>query len=187
MGATLERDDARDRELARRAARGDLDSFSELVSHYGKPLYNAAYRITHSSADAEDVVQLALLRAYERIDTFDPERRFFSWIFKIVVNEALRWSERESTLSRRLEEQSREVLAGPRWFPAAAAAVEAQQRLGVALGRLSADHRAVVVLRHLHGLSYAEMAEVLDLPLEKVRSRLFSARERLRRELDAER
>lgn len=177
MNRTLEGDELRDRRLARAAREGDLDAFSALVSPYRRPFFNAAYRIIHHPQDSEDVTQIALLRVYEKLDRYDSGRPFFRWAFKIVVREALRWVERESQRSRPLDEGS---ASASEETPSSWSSVAAHLQLEKALSLLGTDQRTVIVLRHLHGFSYAEIAEILDVAEKTVRSRLFEARKKLR-------
>jgi len=162
--------------LVRACLSGDASAFQTLVGKYGGPLYNVAYRITHSREDAADATQAAFVKAYEKLGTFDFRHRFFSWIYRIAVNEALDLagrSGRERALGavavRSADDPERDC-----------AEAERCDHLERALRELEPGERALVVLKHLQGLSYAEIGEVLDLPEGKVRSRLFSARQRLR-------
>ena len=144
---------------------------------YEGTLFNAALRITGSRDDAMDVTQNAFVKAYEKLHTFNPSYRFFSWIYRITVNEAI-------NLSRR---RPRETAIGGNQ-PAEApnpeqASQQAQTSRAVhrALRRLSPEHRTLVVLKHLEGLSYQEMATILTISEKKVKSRLFTARRELRK------
>ena len=125
--------------------------------------------------DAEDVTQTVFLNAFVKLRTYDPSYRFFSWIYRMTVNESL------NTLKRRKRtvplDDALEVVA-----PGVGAdrAAEAQEHVGKALMRLTPDDRAVVVLRHFVSFSYEEIADVLEVPVRTVKSRLFTARERLR-------
>jgi len=126
--------------------------------------------------DALDATQNAFIRAYEGLDTFDPERRFFSWIYRIAVNECL-----NARRARRPDDPLPEQMEAP---PADGPfdGVERAERSGAidaALVRLSEDHRLVVVLRHFADLSYSEMSEAIGVPEKTVKSRLFEARQRL--------
>jgi RNA polymerase sigma-70 factor (ECF subfamily) len=171
--------DEDDRALVERFRGGDREAFAELVVRYQGPVYNAAFWVVRRAEDASDICQTAFLKAAERIDDYDPRYKFFSWIYRIALNEALnlvRDRGREDGLDEGIE------------IPAAVAdepeerlaAVQRSRRLQQALMKLSAHDRVVVSLRHFSELSYAEIAEVLDIDEKTVKSRLFEARQRLR-------
>ncbi|HJS57437.1 MAG TPA: sigma-70 family RNA polymerase sigma factor [Vicinamibacteria bacterium] len=163
-----------DHELVDRCLRGDLDAFAPLVARYQKPLFNVALRMVRDREDARDITQTAFVKAYEKLRSFDRKHRFFSWIYRIAVNECLNF------VSRRRPE--RPLLAD---MPAAddpqrdAEASELAARVQGALVTLTPDYRLVVILRHFLGLSYVEMSETLLIPEKTVRSRLYTARQRL--------
>lgn len=165
-----------DSELVRASLAGDPGAFGALVDRYQFKLFNAAYRITGSQNEAMDATQAAFVKAYEKLHTFDPAYRFFSWIYRIGINESLnavRLRRREQDLPAELPETARspEDQAG---------AAETSRAVQAALMKLREDHRVALVLRHFHGLSYADMAQVLELPEKTVKSRLFEARRTLK-------
>jgi RNA polymerase sigma-70 factor (ECF subfamily) len=175
--------DEEDRALVERFRRGDREAFAELVVRYQGPVYNAAFWVVRRAEDASDVCQTAFLKAAERIDDYDPRFRFFSWLYRIALNEALnlvRDHGREEELDERAEWPDADG-AGPEERLQAA---QLSRRVQVALMKLSARDRVVVSLRHFSELSYAEIAEVLDIDEKTVKSRLFEARQRLRRLLE---
>ena len=172
---TPETTDEQDRALVRRYLDGQRDAASGLVDRYQQRLFNVALRILNNAQDAEDVTQTVFLNAFDRIRTYDPRYRFFSWIYRMTVNESL------NTLKRRkpVVTLEREVgIVAPGAAPDGTA--EAEDRVGKALMRLNPDDRAVVVLKHFVSFSYQEIADVLEIPVKTVKSRLFEARERLR-------
>lgn len=167
----------RDVTLVNACLSGDTAAFGALVDAYEGTLFNAALRITGSRDDAMDVTQNAFVKAYEKLHTFDPTYRFFSWIYRITINEAL-------NLRRRRPRET--AIGGDR--PAEApnpeqASQQAQTTRSVrrALQRLRPEHRTLVVLKHLEGLSYQEIATILGINEKKVKSRLFTARRELRK------
>jgi RNA polymerase sigma-70 factor (ECF subfamily) len=167
-----------DNRLIEAALRGEVEAFGVLVERYQKPLYNAALRITTNREDALEATQTAFLKCYDKLRTFDPSHRFFSWIFRIVVNESL-------DLARQRRRFVPEEIDGPEPATegdpeAELAAIEESTRVWRALERLHADHRVVVLLYHFHDLSYSEMADVIGIPEKTVKSRLWSARRELR-------
>lgn len=156
---------------------GDRNAFGQLVDAYQGKLYNAAYRITGSPADAMDATQGAFVKAYENLHTFDPSRRFFSWIYRIALNEALNILDRRRNVAQLEEEELPGALADPE-----EACLEAEDGRCIhrALQCLTVDQRTVLVLRHFQGLSYQEIGEMLGISDKTVKSRLFAARHSLR-------
>ncbi len=163
-----------DHELVDRCLRGDLEAFAPLVTRYQRPLFNVALRMVKDREDARDITQTAFVKAYEKLRTFDRRHRFFSWIYRIAVNECLNFVSRrrpEGPLSPKLpsaDDPERSAEAG-----------ELAARVQEALMALSPDYRMVVILRHFVDLSYDEMSETLMIPEKTVRSRLYTARQRL--------
>jgi len=166
----------RDVMLVNACLSGDTTAFGSLVDAYEGKLFNVALRITGSPDDAMDVTQSAFVKAYEKLHTFDPSYRFFSWIYRITVNEALNLSHRRSKAST-LDSDAAATSANPEQ---ATHSAEITRTVHRALGDLSAEHRILVVLKHLEGLSYREISEILGISEQRVKSRLFTARCRLR-------
>ena len=167
--------DERDRALVKRFLEGQGDAASGLVDRYQKRLFNLALRMLENVQDAEDVTQTAFLNAFLKLRTYNPRYRFFSWIYRITVNESL------NTLKRRKPAVSLGDdldLRSP--GPAPDRATENADQIGRALMGLTPEDRAVVVLKHFVSFSYQEIADVLGIPVKTVKSRLFTARERLR-------
>jgi RNA polymerase sigma-70 factor (ECF subfamily) len=166
--------------LASRA--GDRRAFEQLLARYERPVFNAAFRILHHRDDAADVTQTAFLRAYEHLDRYDPAQRFFSWLYRIAINEAMDMGAR-----RKPDALVLEAVADPGEGPdGRAAGAQSDARLERALMALSVDQRALVVLKHVQDFSYEQIAEILDCPVKTVKSRLFSARRALRDRLLAQ-
>lgn len=178
MDQTLLAVDEEDRALVKEYLEGQRDAATGLVDRYQKRLYNLALRLLANVQDAEDVIQTVFGNAFLKLHTFDPRYRFFSWIYRMTVNESL------NLLKRRKQTVALDDvpdLAAPATRSSNATA--ARDRVDRALLRLKPDDRAVVVLKHLESFSYEEIADVLDIPVRTVKSRLFSARERLRLKL----
>jgi len=170
--------DATDHALIERYRQGDAAAFRELVVRYQRPVYNAAFGILRNADDARDVAQTVFLRVAERSDDYDPSHKFFSWIYRIAVNESLnllRRSGREDSLDE--DAELPETGAGPE------RRLEDDQRaqhLYRALKKMSVADRTVITLRHFSELSYREIAEAIGVDEKTVKSRLFEARQRLR-------
>lgn len=158
-----------------RCLQGDSSAFEPIVRRYERVLFSVARRMLGNHEDAMDATQNAFVRAYQRLETFDPNRRFFSWIYRIAVNECL-----NARRSRRPDEALADVPADAGDSPLeAVAALERSESIDAALVKLSEEHRLVVVLRHFADLSYTEISEAIGVPEKTVKSRLFDARQRL--------
>jgi RNA polymerase sigma-70 factor (ECF subfamily) len=168
-----------DADLVIRFKQGDRKAFAMLVERYQKPIYNTAYRMMHNSEDAADITQNSFVKAYEKIDSYNPSYKFFNWLYKIAVNEAL------NVINRRKRRRAFEY-DPPAATPAPDedfALNEMSSLLQTALNGMKFDHRVVIVLKHLLLLSYGEIAGILDIPEKTVKSRLFTARQVLREQL----
>jgi RNA polymerase sigma-70 factor (ECF subfamily) len=168
-----------DQALVERFRQGDREAFAELVIRYQRPIYNAAFWILRNAEDARDITQAVFLRAAEHLDEFDSQHRFFSWIYRIAVNESLNLLRRNGH-EERLDEEI-DLPDDQRADPESQASeAEESRRIRRALMSMSANDRAVLVLRHFSECSYQEIAAILDLDEKTVKSRLFEARHRLR-------
>ena len=170
--------EASDEELVARAQDDDVDAFDELVRRHRDMLFRVALRVCRDRADAEDVTQDAIVRAWRSIGSFRGDAKFTTWMYRIVTNLAL------NKVSRRREHATDDIPDPPDTGgvldPARRA--EDRERLDVALralDRLTAEQRACLVLREVEGLSYEELAEVLDISVGSVKGRLFRARQDL--------
>src|SRR5438067_1467246 len=166
-----------DEALVDRCRGGDRGAFRTLIDRYQRPLYNAAYRVLGNVEDARDVMQAAFLEVAERLDGYDSSRRFFSWIYRITLNAAL------NVLRRNRRPDAADVPEPPVDPESRTAAVEVSRRVQRALMQMSEEHRVALTLRHFSGLSYREMASILEVEEKTVKSRLFEARRRMRETL----
>lgn len=166
--------------------RGDIGGLEALVRKYQVQAVRTAYLITRDRALAEDIVQAAFLRAYERIGQFDARRPFGPWFLRSVVNDAVKAAtrrERQVSLEANPEGEETslaELLADPGPGPDdLVEAAELRQTVWAALGKLPPTQRAAIVLRYYLGLSEAEMADELACPPGTVKWRLHAARKHL--------
>jgi RNA polymerase sigma-70 factor, ECF subfamily len=167
-----------DAALVQRCRDGDGGGFAALVRQYERPVFNLAFRMLGDREEARDVAQAAFLKALESLHRFDPRYRFFSWLYRIAMNEAL------DVLGRRGRQTELTDVHESGDDPARDALdADLGAQVRGALGALSPEHRAVLVLRHYQELSYEEIGRVLELPDATVKSRLYEARERLRARL----
>ena len=165
-----------DAQLVQDCLSGDRKAFDLLVAKYEKQLFNAAYRVTNDIDDAMDATQTAFVKAYEKLHTFDPSYRFFSWIYRILVNESL------NLISRRrpLEELDSDIVHKARNPEELYGAAQIDQQVHLALQALEPNYRVIVVLKHFQDLSYKEISRIVGVPERTVKSRLFTARRRLK-------
>ena len=172
-------DDDADQTLVERYRHGDREALTELVVRYQRPIYNAAFWVLRRAEDASDVTQVVFLKVAERLDEFDGQHRFFSWIYRIAVNEALnllRRNNREESLDDDIDLPGSDS-AGPE---SRASAAERSRRIHSAVMSMSTNDRTVLTLRHFSECSYEEIGQILGLDEKTVKSRLFDARRRLR-------
>jgi RNA polymerase sigma-70 factor (ECF subfamily) len=172
---------SRDHALVERCRRGDRQALEALIREYERPIYNAAYRILGNPDDAADATQAAFLKAFENLDRYDPTYKFFSWIYRIAVNESINQRKRSSRLQPLAEDQS-VAQSGP---DAAASSGDLQRGIQDGLMALNDEYRTVIVLRHFSDLSYRQISEILEIPEKTVKSRLYSARQLMKDRLVA--
>ena len=165
-----------DTKLIERCRSGDRQAFEALLVQYEKPVFNAAYRMLNSRDDARDVTQTVFLKAFENFDQFDPSRRFFSWIYRITLNESINWLGK----TNRLEPLSFEAVDEGKGPEQEVESARVSKEVQVALMTLKTDYRSVVILKHFLGCNYVEISQILEVPEKKVKSRLYTARQQLK-------
>lgn len=168
-------DDNEDLKLVEESRQGSREAFERLLLRYEKAIFNAAYRILRDYEDAKDVTQNVFVKVFQNLEHFDAKQRFFSWIYRIALNESINLCKSrrrlETVEDSRVEESTPEKLMSRTEL---GAVVEA------ALMSLGFEYRVVVVLRHFNDCNYQEMSEILEIPEKTVKSRLFTARGQLR-------
>lgn len=167
-----------DEVLVGRCRNRDHAAFAALVNRYQRPIFNAAYRVLGNSDDADEVAQIVFLRVLERLEDYDSKYKFFSWIYRIAINESidlLRRNRREEPLDDGIE-LADEASAGPEQQYQDRQRSERMQRV---LMGMSVDDRVVLTLRHFAEMSYREIAEVVGTEEKTVKSRIFEARQRM--------
>jgi len=171
---------------------GNATAFNELLRRYERKIFRLALHITQNREDAEDVLQESFLKAYEHLDQFQGQSKFYTWIVRIAVNQALmKLRKRKSDRSVSLDETidtgedniGREIAAWDENPEQKYSRDELNQILTSAIDGLAPIYRAVFVLRDVDGLSTEEAAEALDLSVPAVKSRLLRARLQLREKL----
>jgi RNA polymerase sigma-70 factor (ECF subfamily) len=181
---------ADDKRLIAECVAGRSAAFGELVLRYQDRLYNTVYRLLDNADDAQDVVQDAFIHAYQSLASFKGDSLFYTWLYRIAVNTAISWRRKQRSVLRLQFDsdggsgrEPADVSAGNQ--PGhALEQVEEERRVQVALNRVSTEHRAVLILKDMEGQKYESMAEILQVPIGTIRSRLHRARLELRQVLE---
>ena len=166
---------------------GNTAAFGKLVLKYQDRLLNAVVYISGSRDEAEDVVQDAFVQAYTKLNSFGGNSGFYTWLYRIAINAAIsrkRKRKGATSLEARYDEQGLEPLDS---LEGAEARVLREERAGqvqTALAALSAEHRTILVLREMEDCDYDQIAEILDVPVGTVRSRLHRARLQMKEQLE---
>jgi len=179
---------ATDEELVRRSKEDDERAFGELVSRYESKVYSLALRMVRNPEDAEDVLQDTFLRAYRGIKSFQGASTFSTWIYRITANSALMRLRKKQLPTVSIEDQDeRETPVNiADWTPGPADQLmtqELQQEMDAAIESLPPEFQQVFILRDVEEKSNAEVAEILDLSVAAVKSRLHRARLKVRNRL----
>jgi RNA polymerase sigma-70 factor (ECF subfamily) len=176
-----------DREAVRRVQAGETEAFEPLVEKYQRKTFRLAFQVLRDQEEALDVAQEAFVKAFRSLPKFKGDSAFYTWLFRITMNLAL---DRRRQRAARAKSMGTEDVAPEEWERTAVSdqrapddeAVSAERRaqIGRALESLSEQHRSIIILSDIEGLSYREIAEVLEVPMGTVMSRLHNARKRLR-------
>jgi RNA polymerase sigma-70 factor (ECF subfamily) len=172
--------------LVRRAQTGDRGAFEELVRRHADRLYAVVLRFVADREAAEEVIQETFLRAWRGIGRFEHRARFFTWLYRIGINEAKRRGEREPA-SRTVSLDEEPILEAPDWSQAPEARAEQsdlRRVLEESIRALPIEYRAPVILRDVEGLSTEEAAEVMELSEAAFKSRLHRARLELKERVE---
>lgn len=181
-----------DRELVRECRRGDKEAFKELVERYQRKVVAVAVGMVHNRDDAIEIAQETFVKAFENLDKFKGESSFYTWLYRIVVNRAIDFQRRERRhptvgLEDRAgggegyEDILREERSDDPYQQTQAH--EIGDRVTAAINELTPDHKAVILLREVEGLSYEEISRVMQCSKGTVMSRLHYARKKLQKKL----
>jgi len=176
-----------DAELVASALRGSEEAFRDLVLRFERPVYALILRMVHDAEQAEDLAQEVFVKAYRHLASYDPRRKFASWLFKVAHNSTidhLRRSQLDTVPLAAEQEDGGGLLAVLADTSAESPAAAAERRdmaraLERAIARLRPEYREAVVLRYVEGLAYQEICEVLGLPVGTVKTNLHRARKEL--------
>lgn len=166
-----------DLELVDAAQKGDRQAYGALVDRHVKSVYGVALRILGNSADAEDVSQDTFVRAFERLDLFDRQWAFRNWLLKIASNLAInriRSRGRERRLQLKMAESGEPISESEH------SDAPSPRKWAYWLDQIDETQRTAIVLFHFHDMPYTEIAEVLQVPVNTVRTHLYRGRKRLR-------
>ena len=173
-----------DSDLICRLQESDLDALGLLFERYRDRVYRTALVIVHDSAVAEDILQDCFLKVYMNAARIDTSRPLAPWLYRVTVNLAYTWLSRGQDRRASLEHVVDRLVSPMRHAPdQVAEQVELRRSVRKAIGALSIEQRVVIVLYYLNNLSLQDIAEILDVPVGTVKSRLYYARENLRAKL----
>lgn len=175
-------------ELVRRARRGDLEAYDDLVRRYQERIYATIYHMTSNHEDANDLAQDTFIKAYQALKSFKGGSSFYTWVYRIAVNKTINFlKQRKNRTHLSLNDMDFNAEHDPDMLalvsdktPRREANLnELQEKLNEAMQKLSEPHRLVVTLHDIQGLAHDEIAEIMDCNIGTVRSRLFYARQQL--------
>ncbi len=170
-----------DAALAEDCKRGDRRALEILVERYERQVFNAAYRMLGNADDAVDVSQNAFLKVFENIEKYDPQFKFFSWVYRITINESINQLHQRKNFDPLDESEvsearsPEELLSGD----------DLSERMQVILMEMPESDRTLIVMKHFSGCDYHQIGEILQIPQKTVKSRLYSARQRMKKRLQA--
>ena len=174
-----------EQELVRAAAGGDTEAFARLVRTYENKIYSLAFRMCGSADDASDIAQEAFLAAWRGLPSFRGDSGFATWLYRLTSNAAIDYLRRQKKqrgdMSLDDEEMGLDAVDTGPGPQDAAERTEVRSAVAAGLQELSEGHRQVLVLREIQGLSYEEIADVLEVDLGTVKSRISRARSALRK------
>ncbi len=173
-----------DTQLIDQALKGQTEAFGQLVLKYQDRLFNTVFHVVGHAEDARDVVQEALVQAFLKLESFRHDSAFYTWLYRIAFNVAITHRRRRRPMTSMGRETNH--IDPPTDDLTPAEALERKERcrqVRQAIARLEEEHRAVLVLREIDGCCYETIAEILDLPIGTVRSRLHRARLQLKGDL----
>jgi len=166
--------------LIKKVKKGDLDAYGTIIQDYQSSVFNVCYRVLGNRQEAEDLTQEAFLRAYHQISSFDSSRPFGPWMRTVAANLCYNHLKRARLNRVPLEDERDTLKDDPKYGPEGTLEINQEHKaLYRAIWKLPNTQRMALELRHFQGLSYQEMAEALNLPLNTVRSHLYRGRQKL--------
>lgn len=181
-----------EKELVRRAQRGDLAAYDELIRRYQERIYATVYHMTSNHEDANDLAQDAFIKAYQALKSFKGGSSFYTWIYRIAVNKTINFLKQRKNRSHMSlddldfnaeHDPDLVALVSDKTPRREAGLAELQEKLNAAMLKLSEHHRLVITLHDVQGMAHEEIAQIMDCNVGTVRSRLFYARQQMQAEL----
>lgn len=176
-----------DEDLARLAQQGNQDAFAELVRRYEKQIFSMAYRLIGDYDEAADLAQEAFLRIYSQLGRYDPDKKFFSWMYRVAQNTCLNTLAKKPAnvipVERAEEYFDDDGQAGAGEPEQDYLNRELRHNIDRAIADLPDNYRDVIYLRYIEDMSYQQIADALDLPLSTVETRLFRGKKQLQQRL----
>jgi RNA polymerase sigma-70 factor (ECF subfamily) len=177
-----------DSELVRASREGDMEAYDHLVRRYQDRIYATIYHMTSNHEDANDLAQETFIKAYSALKSFKGDSSFYTWVYRIAVNKTINFlKQRKNKVSLSLNDLDFNIENDPELVAFVSdktprrdiALNELQEKLNIAMQKLSEVHRMVVTLHDIQGLSHEEIANIMECNVGTVRSRLFYARQQL--------
>ncbi|HOX57334.1 MAG TPA: sigma-70 family RNA polymerase sigma factor [Verrucomicrobiota bacterium] len=175
-------------DLVKRARRGDLGAYDELVRRYQERIYATIYHMTANHEDANDLAQEAFIKAFQALRSFKGGSSFYTWVYRIAVNKTINFLKQRKNKSQMSlddldfhaeHDPDLVALISEKTPRREVSLAELQEKLNAAMQKLSEPHRLVVTLHDVQGMSHEEVANIMDCNIGTVRSRLFYARQQL--------
>jgi RNA polymerase sigma-70 factor, ECF subfamily len=187
--ATLAQSDVSELDLVKRSQAGDTEAFDELVTRYRARVFGMIYNMVHSEQDAWDLAQDSFLKAWKSIGRFRSQSSFYTWIYRIVMNVTIDWLRKKQVKGSaefddaiqltQIEPASKTVPKTEALPHQAIERDEIRARIEKAIGQLSPEQRAVILMKEIDDMQYHEIAEAVGCSIGTVMSRLFYARKKL--------
>ncbi len=155
---------------------GNIESFGFLVMKYQNIMFNLAIKIVHNTNSAKDITQEAFIKAYNNLEHFDTKKSFFSWIYRITLNESLNYNKR-AQFTESIED---DIIGNDISILKQIEENELSLKIQNAIDQLEDKYKSLIILKHYDHLSYEVIAQIMQLPIGKVKSRLYLAREKLK-------
>ncbi len=165
--------DSEDQILVTRCLQGDTCAFKDIINRYQKIIFNMIYRMTQDFDDAGEITQAVFVKVYENLKKYNTRHKFYSWIYRIAVNEAINFIKR----NKKIQELPEDYKSDEKNPDAQTHESELNQIISRAIAELNPDFRIIIVLRHFLDYSYRKISDTLGLSEKTVKSRLYSARQ----------
>jgi RNA polymerase sigma-70 factor (ECF subfamily) len=165
-----------DKNLVKECLQANQKAFETLVDKYQNVVFNVAYRMIGDYDEAEDIAQTVFIKAFENLSNYNPKHKFFSWLYRITINESLNYlKSKKRTENLNSLEKTKEKNPEQKYLE-----VELSNKIQAALMELEPQHRILILLKHFQYCSYKEISDSLAIPEKTVKSRLYTARQLLK-------